>query len=556
MKQRTIPLIFVIVAIFLALTFFITKNFSEEEDSLTRARIITPQVQNTNSLNGETNSNGIANETFDTFIQLLPGETLISVLTLDINNDNFDDEIAIVRKTSSAYMWIIVGIYNTENSIYERIDEIQTEITRTRTFSYSGMDITGNHRNELIYQGETDSGTYVMKIYSYENNQDEDSKKLKNIGEFFSDGTIFIQQTERSESYELSLTNGEAFSVWVYKSENFDENSAGLDSNQNENSSESNSVSAQNSQNQIQQEYKWNYQSQTYELNRQIKVAANRLAARELSRIQDGTVETFASFLNGLWYKTSNTDSNIRYLYFDYATKQIILLLDDSQEIYEWEDSRLRHNGIYLTSVNSSITTLHRRFDVALVNVDEIKITIRDDINLVIKENNLWDGNYKKLAVQEGIFSGNNVKKNVEEITNALTNSQSWKSSDGISEFNFSENKYSIIQNGTKVESGVFASLVSGSYNIIQFRSDSFSSLLNENYAAEFGQKTISENVQTRTRRGTENTVVEKIVTDYDTIIFTPVKVTPSDSFSAEGRIITLSKNELNELNELNEQNE
>ena len=85
-------------------------------------------------------------------------------------------------------------------------------------------------------------------------------------------------------------------------------------------------------------------------------------------------------------------------------------------------------------------------------------------------------------------------------------------------------------------ESGVYTTENIGNYNVIQFRSDSEGSVLNETYAMEFGTKTITETVKKKT--------VEKVVTDYDSITFTPVKITPIDCFATEGRIFTLSRGE------------
>ena len=197
---------------------------------------------------------------------------------------------------NSQNLWLVPSLIDQETGIYKRLDPIPTEFTRTRTFSYSGMDLTGDHKTSLIYQGVKDDGNYVMEIFMYK--KEGSLNGMVNIGDFTCDGTIFIQQTERSESYELSMSKGESFSVWVYKSEGQGDSKAS------------------NGQNQIQEEYKWNSSTQKYELAQTIKVTAGRLAAKELSRIQDGTVETFAAFLEGLWYKTSKSDGNIRYLYF------------------------------------------------------------------------------------------------------------------------------------------------------------------------------------------------------------------------------------------------
>lgn len=512
MKNKIVIFLFLFIAIILTSAFFLSQRFSGNSESvITRAKVVTPKASGEDTdTEEESHLIGFQTEQFDTFVDLLPSETLISSLTIDFNDDGYDDEVIVVRKTGAQYFFIIPGLYNPDTSVYDRLAEIPTKISRTRTFSYSGMDITGDHKTALVYQGVEDDGNYVMEIYHAE--KIENKTALVSIGDFHSDGTIFIQQTDRSESYELSLSKGESYSVWVYRSDK---------------EPETNKKNA--GTNQIQEEYKWNPSIKHYELGNVVRVTASRLAANELSRIQDGTVETFADFLNGLWYKTNNTDSEIRYIYFDYDKKEVILVTKESQEVYEWDDSKLRHNGMYLTTVNSSITNLHRRFDVALINVDEIKITIRDEINLIIKETNMWDGTYKKLSLQSSFDSaGTEVSKN--EYEQELDKSISWSTSDAVYSITVHDSVYSFKADNA-VEKGIYSFMKIGSYNVIQFRPDADSSLLSATYALDFGTKTITETIKKKT--------VEKVVTDYDTIIFTPVKITPTDCFSTEGRSYT-----------------
>ena len=514
MKSRTIPIIFLIVAIFLVGAFFFSKTVLKINDKDTfRAKVITPVSGEQNEVS-EKYSQTMDSEKYETFVPLKSTETLISAITLDINNDTYDDEIILVKKSGSPQLWLIPGINNIETGEYERLTEIFTGISKARTFSYTGMDITGEHKNALVFQGDTDDNNHIMKIYLM-----NDDNELEVIGDFTSDGIIFVQQTERSESYDLSLSNGESFSVWVYKSEPKSEETL--------NNSKDNTLT-----NQIQQEYKWNAFERKYELAKEIKVTSKRLVAKELSRIQDGTVETFASFLNGLWYKTSNTNAGIRYLYFDYENKEIILVIDDTQEIYRWEDSNLRHNGIYLTTVNSSIMNLKRRFDISLLGVDEIKITLRDDINLIIKESNLWDGSYKKFQSQNTIL-GEYTTNSLEQYKKELTSVESWSTTDGQNVFSLKDDKYSIKINEIE-ETGIYSFMKIADYDVIQFRSDNQNSMLNDTYVMKFGVKIITEKQKRKT--------IEKIVTNYDEITLTPVKISPTDCYSTEGRSYTLEK--------------
>lgn len=518
MKNRTIPIIFGVISVVLVGSFFAIKKIGKEKDnSLTRAKIITPKSSQTKESEAEMQGTSLSLEKYETFVPLLPGETLISTLTFDFNNDGYDDEVIVIKNTRSPFLIIVPGLFDANSGNYERLSPIETNFSRTRAFSYLGIDLVGEHKNSLVYQGIDDDGNYVLKAFYFQTKIEkfEEKNEFVNIGDFSSDGTVFIQQTERSESYSLGLSNGESFSIWVYKSE--------IPENENNQNKEISKL------NQIQQEFRWNKTTNQYELYQEIKVTAGRVTANALSRIQDGTVETFAKFLNGLWYKTSNSDGNVRYIYFDYASKEIILFITDTQEVYEWEDSKVRHNGIYLTTVNADIINLHRRFDISLVNIDEIRMTIRDDINLIIKETSLWDGQYKKLSSQKSFFNTKEIS-DLSVFSQELKKGSSWTTADEQFSISFDDYNYTL-QNPDFTETGIYSLCSVGNKSIIQFRSDLEESSLLELYSLDFGQKIVTEQVKRKT--------VEKLITDYDTIIFSPVKITPTECFPSEGYSFT-----------------
>lgn len=520
MKSKYLSFIFILVALALAAVFYVSEKVivSHKNTDITRAKIITPK-SSTEKMEEEDKILSVQDtEVFESLIRLNSTETLISSMVIDLDNDTNDDEVVVVRRSGSQYLWLVPGIFNKNTKFYDRMEAIPTKILSTRTFSYSTMDVVGDHSVALIYEGVEESGDYVMKIFRWTNVNGKGN--FVTIGDFSSDGTIFIQQTERSDTYALSLTKGEPYSVWVYKSDSTGEgDSSGV--------------------NQIRQEYVWNNGTQKYELGQEIKVTASRLAASELSRIQDGTVETFASFLDGLWYKTDNAASEIRYMYFDYKSKEIIQLFGDTQEVYLWEDGKLRHNGIYITTINSDIVNLYRRFDIALSNVDEIKITIRDQVSLDIKEKTLWDGQYKKMSIQSD-FSRNTTTDELKVLLSELKKDKTWISSELQMALKFTDYKYSLVSQNDEVnaysETGIYSASKKGTYNVFQFRSDTDSLFFNMPYALSFGTKTITETVKKKT--------VEKVVTDYDTIIFTPVRVSPTDCYLTDGRSFTFVTNQ------------
>ena len=180
---------------------------------------------------------------------------------------------------------------------------------------------------------------------------------------------------------------------------------------------------------------------------------------------------------------------------------------------------------------------LHRRFDISLINTDEVKITLLDDINLIISENTQWDGNYKKMAMQ-GTFGDSAENKENDEFYRQLKKGELWTTADSTVSIQFSDYSYTLTNSGI-TENGVFTTEKIGGYNVIQFRSDFEASLLSEAYSMQFGTKTIKETVKRKT--------VEKTVTDYDNLTFTPVKITSTDCFATEGKTYILTREQIKE---------
>lgn len=490
--KRLIPVIFVLAGAALALLFF-SRNLFVVDKSISRAKVVVPIVGNPESEQKSSDySDGLEHTSF---IQLSNGETLVGTLEMDIDGDGADDQINMVKTTSSPYIVLIVGLYDSKTGTYTRSNYLATQITQMKTFACTSMDVIGNHKNSLVYQGVTDSGNVVLKIFEGTRNKNGEFV-LKPIGDFEADGTIFIQQTPRPESYELSQSRGASFPVWVYTS---DTKNLGSDSTQLD---------------QIQTMYEWSEDTHSYVATRTLRVSGNRVAAKELARIQDGTVATFGKFLEGLWYKTENTGSNIRYISFDYANSEIIFEYEDSEEVYSWLKSTLRRNGIYFSAVNKSIENLQRRFDISLVSTDEIKIKLQDDVRMLINESTQWDGNYKKFTAKEPERA---VATPQAECIARLIEQENWEANDHTI-LKFSETNY-VATGKTSYDSGRFTTNEITGSTLIQFRSAHELPFFKGNYLPSFQS--------------------EK---DRDTILLNPVVISPEGFYKEQNAPVVLKK--------------
>lgn len=513
MKQKSTVLIFSCIAFFLLVFAGIKFFYLDKSEQKTYGQEVAIKISSNDekkSLENSTFSGDISNTTF---IPLLPSETLISTLNIDFDGDTREDQVISVYKAGSEFIHLIVGLYNPDTNVYDRVAEIKTEITKINTFSFSSLDMTGEHKIAVFYQGIKNNGDSVMKIYHC--NRKMRNIELSLIGDFTSDGTIFIQQSERSEAYELSQANGASFIVWVH-------------------SSDKSEKAKQNSQvmSQIQTEYIWNKNQNQYVKNREIKITGSRIAAKELQRIQKN-VDSFSNYLDGLWYKANSSSSEQLYIYFNYEDKEIIFLSDDTEGVYSWNASNLRRSGIYLTTVNTIIPSMKRRFDIMLTGINEIYVNVHDDVRMVIKETNQWSGNYKKMSFQTSFEDKNNIppEKEFEQI---LTSSE-WTTSEGaVFEFKNNEYKY---KTELFEDSGLFTVDFVGNYSVIQFNSYTDSKILNSAYAMNYDKVQITEKPKRRNAKPIVKTIINK-----DLIHFSPVTLSPVSCYAAEGKNISVSK--------------
>lgn len=389
--------IFVIVAAALGILFFMGDGKDKGTTGVARSQTIIPKSSTQQQASEEVKEQ----EQDDSLVSLIPlhnDEILMGTLGIDFDGDGYDDQINTIRSMTSPFIKIIVGLYNPYKGQYERSAIIDTEIIQTRTFSYTCMDIIGNHRNVLSYSGFLEDGNSVMKLFLPEKR--DAGLVMNNIGDFRSDGTIFIQQLDRHESYLSQKANGVSYPVWVYRSDN---------------------SQRENSLDQIQTRYVWDIASGKYVKDTETRVREAKVSTSELNKILDGTVASFKNHLEGLWFSSDND----QFMFFNPREEEIIFQADDTQEVYTWVSSTLRRNGIYITAINSSINNLTRRIDISLSSTDAIQVRNQDDVLMTISEKSLWDGKYKKQGTATATKTAASAPEQ-QEILHLLEGQKHW----------------------------------------------------------------------------------------------------------------------------------
>ena len=112
---------------------------------------------------------------------------------------------------------IIIGLYNSKTSEYQRFTEIQTSIFQVKTFSLMTMDLAGNHTNTLVCTGFSSNNDSILQAYNPKTSKNRFS--LVKIIDLKTDGTIFIQQAQRNDNYSIYNMNAECFPIIMYSTE-------------------------------------------------------------------------------------------------------------------------------------------------------------------------------------------------------------------------------------------------------------------------------------------------------------------------------------------------
>lgn len=446
MKKQFVVVVFVIVASVLAFVLVSRHYFNTTQKQMPFAKTVIPQAESVGE-HASSNSSIIKDDSvIESLIPLSPDETLINIVSMDFNGDGYEDQINAIKSAESPYLQLLVGLYDVQKYQYTRVAQIATRVTQVKTFSYTGMDLVGDHRVSLVYQGFDQGGNAVLQAYFIETKNGK--VNLNQIVDLQSNGSIYIEQTERDESYDQSLARGKSFAIWSYSSD--EENPTSPD--------------------QIQTCWEWDGSQKKYVQTRQVRVKGSYVEAKELAGILDGTVESFTGFLDGLWYKPGKTSYDYRYLFFDRYGKQIIFLMGDDEEVYNWQNSSLHYRGMYISSTNFEIDTLQRNVNISLLSSNEIRVMIQDAVRMVISEENVWNGEYKKMKFSTAFYDKEKPVNIADEYIKNFEDKHGWKSTDGT-DVVFENGTYTVSGDNIS-DKGEYIPLQIADKGFVQFRSE------------------------------------------------------------------------------------
>ena len=137
-------------------------------------------------------------------------------------------------------------------------------------------------------------------------------------------------------------------------------------------------------------------------------------------------------------------EKNLEDKYRDFEENEIIFSVNNMQELFTIDSVIPRRFGIYFSTKNASISSIHRRIDIELLGIDEVHIRVIDDIaRLKIGVASNWDGTYRKINNTVREAQNDTAYDDTRQLLTA--DGKTWINAEGDSLY-FGDNSYRLSQ--------------------------------------------------------------------------------------------------------------
>jgi hypothetical protein len=370
--------------------------FYPKTQELQRTRIITPRETGLNQ-DSMTAEQIAWEESLNTNIVMEDGEIVIAVLNIEVEKGPTQEQFVAYHRLAEVDGPVYVSCikYDDKSGWYKRVWDSPTAAYRPETVSLFTQDIIGDRNNCILVTGMNYLNEHTLTVFR-RNPQLSPDQAFSIIAELRIDGSIIIQEKERSLAYQQGIANGMSFTIAAY----------GHD------------AESSNILDQLETTHIFNPSSGHYERSAVTRIPGSQIEQRRLRELLSGVPGVFETFINDLWYYVSpqGTLDSRQYLYFDPAGREIIFFGDEIQQIFHWQNSSRTRYGLYIASQNISISTLRRFIDIELESLDSIRLRVFEDVQLKITVSASWDGSYRRARTMAQQETGPSVKPAIDAI--------------------------------------------------------------------------------------------------------------------------------------------
>ena len=404
--------IFCIVAVFVIIGILMYQRIIRERHQVIpqSAQTIIPVASQSQQ---QTSSSEYVQENTQSVITLLSDEILIDDVPVDINGDNKEDKIVAAKKLSDQFIYLLIFLQDNTAQTFTRTAELKTEATHAKTFSVYTLTVQEYQYPIIVYNGMNADNMQVFGMYAAETDEDTITQ-INSLAGIQADSQIIVKN-DRDDSIS-------DYTISAYYSDS----------------------DAPNTLNQIEKQYTWNAVKKIFEQTREVKIPGKRIESQFLKKFQAGDSNAFQEFLEGLWYQPAAKQGQNRSIFFNRAENEIIFSVNNMQELFTIDSVIPRRFGIYFSTKNASISSIHRRIDIELLGIDEVHIRVIDDIaRLKIGVASNWDGTYRKINNTVREAQNDTAYDDTRQLLTA--DGKTWINAEGDSLY-FGDNSYCLSQ--------------------------------------------------------------------------------------------------------------
>ncbi|GEM_PF-1075395 len=339
-------------------------------------------------------------------VQLPPGYKILQMVDVNLDLDRYEEQVLVAQDALSEENTIslFVADYDTIRDKYVTTWKSETVAQQRKGLQVTVIDSTGDHNLEIVCNGINADGLQTIDIFRRTTSPDEYGLFFDRILSLEVEGTIELQESKRSQSYQNGITNGESYPVVTSSKDTESERLSDI----------------------IKRTYIWRNDSASYEMVLKKKVSGEEIEDRRLKELYESGSEAFEKFLSGPWLYSKTSGENSPHsqralIHFNPIEKTITLYSGNVQEIYTWNSShRFLANSLAIRGENEIVPFMRIYISAYVEDLNNIRLLIYDinSHNGQRNTNTSWSGMYQKIgeSLQKTFLSSYGASVNDKEF--------------------------------------------------------------------------------------------------------------------------------------------
>lgn len=379
-----------IIVLILAAPFYSCRQAS---DASTENYVNKPkQVDLSSNQSNPLSNSSRTNSTYDSDtaqiprVQLPTNFSTVQLVDVNLDLDRHEEQVLIAQDNNSELknIRLFIADYDEIRDRYIITWDSETQAQQRKGLQVTVLDATGDHNLEIICSGLNTDGHQTIDIFRRTTSPGEYGLFFNSILSLHIKGTIELQETKRTQSYQNGLTNGTSFPVITNTKD----------------------VESERISDIIKRTYIWRNDSRRYELVLEKKVSGTDIEDLRLKELFESGSEAFEEFFHGPWLFT-RSDQNPAVggaqslINFDSKEKTITFYSGDVQEIYTWTSShRFLSNSLAIWGENEIVPFIRIYISAYVQDLNHIRLIIYDidSHNGQRSTNTSWTGVYQKIG--------------------------------------------------------------------------------------------------------------------------------------------------------------